>query len=77
MEPHAGISVLQNKTQWLEVETREVQAGNKEQHFPHEVGQAVEKVTQLGCEGSITGGFQERPGQSPEQPGLISQVTLL
>lgn len=77
MEPHAGISVWQNKAQWLEVETREVQAGNKEQHLPHEVGQAVEKVTQRGCEGSITGGFQEWPGQSLEQLGLISQVTLL
>jgi len=39
--------------------------------------QAVEGIVQKGCEGFVAGGFQELPGQTLEQPGLISQVTLL
>ena len=77
MEPHSLIGVWQDETQWLKVETREIQAGYKEQLFPHEGRQAAEEVVQRGCEGSVAGGFQKLPGQRLEQPGLISQVTLL
>lgn len=39
--------------------------------------EAVEEVVQRGCEVSIAGGFQEVRGERLEQPGLISQGTLL
>lgn len=74
MEPHSRIGLWQDETQWLKVETRGVQAGHKEQLFPHEGRQAVEEVAQRGCEGSIAGGFQEVPGQGLEQLGPISQA---
>lgn len=50
------------------------QAGYKEQLFPQEGGQAVEEVIWKSVD---AGGFQELPGKRLEQPGLISQVTLV
>ena len=49
--------------------------------FPHEDrqarGQAEGQAAQGGWAGSILAGFQDPAGQSPEQPGLTSQLALL
>ena len=45
--------------------------------FQPEDSQTGAQVAQGGCAVSVLGGFQDPTGQNPEQPGWISQLTLL
>jgi len=56
---------------------REVQAGVKESLSHPEDSQVVDQVTQRSCAVAMLGGFKDLTGQSPEQPGLSSQLSLL
>lgn len=51
--------------------------GYKQKWFHSEDSQAAAQVAQGGCAVPIHGGFQDPAEQSPERPGLISQLVLL
>jgi len=57
-------------------EAGEVQSSDKELLCHDETSQALEEVSQQGRALSILGGFQDADGQTPQQPGPISRVTL-
>lgn len=56
---------------------REAQTSYKEKLFHPEDNQARAQAAQRGCAASIFGGFHHPSGQSPQQSGLISQMTQL
>lgn len=54
-----------------------IQSSYVESLLDDENSQARLQVAQIGCAVAILGGFQNQSRQSPEQPGLISQLSLL
>lgn len=66
-----------SERRWIQIETRDVQAGYKGKLSHDEDSPGVGQASQRGCVVSIPGVFQDLTERSPKQPGLISELALL
>lgn len=76
MEPPVHGGRIRNNTHNLK---GEIHTGFKEKLLHHDYCQEVEEIGQRGCAVFVLAGFQDLAGnwQDPEQPGLISEMTML
>lgn len=60
----------------VDTKAGEARTRNKEKLCHDGTSKALEQVSQRGWAGFVLGGFQGAGGQTLQQPGLISMVTL-